>query len=80
MSYARLCVEIDVQSDFPSQIDVLVGNVRIKIPVEKGWRPPICSHCIVFGHTIEKCAFVAASDVAAAVASKLVIGAKSEKN
>lgn len=69
MTYARICVEVVVDSDFPSHIDALVDNVKLKIIVEYSWKPMICTHCAVFGSSQEKCASVA--DVAAAAASSL---------
>lgn len=72
MAYARICVEIGVDSDFPPHIDALAGNVKIQVPVEYSWRPPRCQHCNVFGHTQSKCS-AAAVAAKSASASKLVL-------
>lgn len=77
MAYARICVEIAVDSDFPSHIDALVGDVKIKVPVEYSWRPPRCQHCNLFGHTQAKCSVAAAAAVVvAAEAAKVASAAK----
>lgn len=68
MFYDRVCMEMAVDSYFPSQIDALVGKVRIKMHVEYSWKPPKCLHCGVFGHTQDKCV-----DVAAAAAEEVIV-------
>ena len=63
INYARVCVEVDVSKplldefkldilskESPSALDDL-----ITIKVTYQWRPPVCSHCDTFGHTLEKC-------------------------
>lgn len=80
MTYARVCVEVNVDSDLPSQIDAMVGNVRIKVPVEYNWKPQKCSHCAVFGHTRDKCVVAAASDVVAAAQDAALVSAEKLSN
>ncbi|XP_026443835.1 uncharacterized protein LOC113343983 [Papaver somniferum] len=81
MDYARVCVEVVVDSDFPAYIDAMVGKVQIQIPVEYSWKPPRCKHCGVFGHNQEKCASAAAAAkvAATAAAAKLVQGVIGQK-
>lgn len=55
MNYARVCVEIDVNCAYPSEVPLIVGGMRITIPAEYPWKPPRCAHCGIFGHTFEKC-------------------------
>lgn len=80
MSCVRVCVDMAVDLYFPSQIDSLVGKVRIKVYVEYSWTPPKCLHCAIFGHTQDK--FV--DDTAAAekviVETSLVPGKKDFEN
>ncbi|XP_026398606.1 uncharacterized protein LOC113294425 [Papaver somniferum] len=86
MNYAMVFVEVTVDSDLPSHIDALVGNTKIKVPVEYTWKPQKCSHCVVFGHTQNKCvaaivaAFVAAANLAADEAAKKLIATTAEQS
>ncbi|XP_026458992.1 uncharacterized protein LOC113359600 [Papaver somniferum] len=75
--YARVCVEVTVDSDLPSHIDALVGKTKIQIHVEYNWKPQKCAHCAVFGHSQDKC--VAASNAAKEAASR-VMASNLEKN
>lgn len=72
MTYARICVEVSIDSDLPSHIDAKVGNTEIKVPVKYTWKPLRCSHCAVFGHFTEKCA------IAAAIANAVAVKAAAE--
>ncbi|KAF7150685.1 hypothetical protein RHSIM_Rhsim02G0109600 [Rhododendron simsii] len=52
ISYARICVEVDVQSILPHSIDLITSSGRlVKINVKYPWRPLKCVSCKVFGHT-----------------------------
>ncbi|XP_026441709.1 uncharacterized protein LOC113340872 [Papaver somniferum] len=56
MSYARVCVEVDVNFDFPTTIPVVIdGTKRFLVDVEYSWKPPKCPHFHVFGHTLNGC-------------------------
>lgn len=33
MTYARICVEVVVDSNFPSHIDAMVENVKLQLPI-----------------------------------------------
>lgn len=73
MTYARVCVEVSIESDLPSNINYMVENTRIKVPIEYSWKPLTCSHCVVFGHSTEKC------DVVVVSASKVAAEARAAK-
>ncbi|XP_043697261.1 uncharacterized protein LOC122648057 [Telopea speciosissima] len=56
LSYARLCVEMEADHEFPDQVEVhdddgLVFYQRIVY----GWSPPRCNSCKVFGHSSGQC-------------------------
>lgn len=56
MSYARVCVEIDIKCKFPNNVTVVVDDTKgYNLPVEYNWRPPLCKHCDAFGHSEERC-------------------------
>ncbi|XP_026409193.1 uncharacterized protein LOC113304326 [Papaver somniferum] len=63
MSYARVCVEMDVTSDFPSFIPILFDGKELEISVEYTWKPPRCQACATFSHSSAKCPKVSASKV-----------------
>ncbi|KAF7126537.1 hypothetical protein RHSIM_Rhsim11G0143400 [Rhododendron simsii] len=52
ISYAKICVEVDVHSELPHSIDLLTSAGRmITIGVKYPWRPLRCVACNVFGHS-----------------------------
>ncbi|GAV92423.1 DUF4283 domain-containing protein/zf-CCHC_4 domain-containing protein, partial [Cephalotus follicularis] len=56
LSFARVCVEMDVASSFPHNITVEIGDgITIDIGVEYPWRPASCSLCRVFEHSNRNC-------------------------
>ncbi|XP_026456778.1 uncharacterized protein LOC113357549 [Papaver somniferum] len=56
MSYARICVEVDVNCDFPDSFTFTVGGIdTIEIKMDYSWKPPKCSECAVFGHVTANC-------------------------
>lgn len=61
MSYARICIEMDALSTFPASINAVVfdGNAVVEetvaVKVEYWSRPPSCSVCKCFGHSLAKC-------------------------
>ncbi|KAI8573389.1 hypothetical protein RHMOL_Rhmol01G0273400 [Rhododendron molle] len=51
LNYAKICVEIDVNSELPESFDVVLANgACFTINVWYPWRPLKCSKCHVFGH------------------------------
>jgi hypothetical protein len=56
LGYARVLVEIDVESECPKEIEICKTNGDlITIGVEYPWLPPKCSLCGGFGHAIYAC-------------------------
>ncbi|GJU87422.1 RNA-directed DNA polymerase, eukaryota, reverse transcriptase zinc-binding domain protein [Tanacetum coccineum] len=58
LGYARVLVEVNANKGLEDYIDVMYRNGEQfvkKVRVEYDWKPPMCSHCIVFGHTNSKC-------------------------
>ncbi|XP_043697212.1 uncharacterized protein LOC122647998, partial [Telopea speciosissima] len=56
LSYARLCVEVSANSDLPSSIPVYGDNgLSFHQRVVYDWKPPLCKHCRVFGHSDVTC-------------------------
>lgn len=56
LSYARICVEIDVDSCFTNPIWLKCANgTRVQIEVKIPWKPVKCQTCRVFGHTDHQC-------------------------
>ncbi|GJW65681.1 RNA-directed DNA polymerase, eukaryota, reverse transcriptase zinc-binding domain protein [Tanacetum coccineum] len=59
--YARVLVEVNVKKDFPNEIEICyrdrdnnnVGSKKVRVAYS--WKPPICNHCEVFGHTVTNC-------------------------
>ncbi|KAF6164341.1 hypothetical protein GIB67_029224 [Kingdonia uniflora] len=55
-SFARVCIEMEVDSKFPNSITVEMDGVyNIDIPVAYNWIPPSCEGCQVFGHNSQNC-------------------------
>ena len=56
LSFARICIEIDLSSKFPKTTRLNLGNGKYTtIRIEYPWVPHNCSHCQVFGHKISQC-------------------------
>jgi hypothetical protein len=56
LGFARVLIEVDTNSEFPKEIDILdiEGNV-IKIGIEYPWLPIRCKKCKLFGHATHTC-------------------------
>ncbi|GJX57975.1 RNA-directed DNA polymerase, eukaryota, reverse transcriptase zinc-binding domain protein [Tanacetum coccineum] len=61
LGYARVLVEIDANKEYVDkvEIDYVNSNMNVKstkwVKVEYSWKPAMCSHYGVFGHTINNC-------------------------
>ncbi|KAF7124737.1 hypothetical protein RHSIM_Rhsim12G0068500 [Rhododendron simsii] len=55
LSYARLCVEVEVGSVLPETIDVEYCGLTATVAVKYPWRPVKCLECHVFGHSEDQC-------------------------
>ncbi|PWA89874.1 hypothetical protein CTI12_AA106820 [Artemisia annua] len=56
-SFARVLIEVDATTYLMEEIEVCyekMGKSMI-LKVEYTWRPPLCTHCKVFGHEYKKC-------------------------
>ncbi|GAV77035.1 DUF4283 domain-containing protein [Cephalotus follicularis] len=50
ISFARVCVEIDVDSLLTSSFGLKIADTVIDIFVQYAWNPLRCDHCKFFGH------------------------------
>ncbi|KAF9621091.1 hypothetical protein IFM89_016525 [Coptis chinensis] len=56
ISYARICVVVDIEFKFPSFIPVKIGEgVIVDIGLDYEWVPDLCTSCKIFGHSDSKC-------------------------
>ena len=56
ISFARICVELDVGSDLIDSFELDMGdNEVVFIRAEYQWKPMKCSTCKVFGHSTGSC-------------------------
>ena len=56
LSFARICIEVDVKCEFPKSALLDLGNGKYStIRIEHPWVPQNCSHCKIFGHSWLKC-------------------------
>ncbi|KAK2993143.1 hypothetical protein RJ640_015330 [Escallonia rubra] len=56
LTYARLCVEVSIEDTMPEKVPIRgPEGDTIEQTIEYDWKPTICSHCQVFGHTVERC-------------------------
>ncbi|PWA73730.1 zinc knuckle CX2CX4HX4C [Artemisia annua] len=56
-SYARVLVEIDAAKGLVDNVEICYNSLgrSMGLRVEYTWRPPVCSHCKVFGHDFVNC-------------------------
>ena len=56
LSFARICIEVDVNCTFPKSALLDLGNGKYStIRIEYPWVPQNCTHCKIFGHSQVKC-------------------------
>ncbi|PWA75067.1 hypothetical protein CTI12_AA244160 [Artemisia annua] len=61
IGYARVLVEVEAKKEFKDIIVVKYKSqdgsiIRTKIvKVDYNWKPPVCKHCGVFGHSFDQC-------------------------
>ncbi|GKA95586.1 RNA-directed DNA polymerase, eukaryota, reverse transcriptase zinc-binding domain protein [Tanacetum coccineum] len=61
ISYARVLVEMDSEKELKNEIEIqyvdkcknVKGNKKVQVTYD--WKPPICTHCKVFGHELWNC-------------------------
>ncbi|XP_077212858.1 uncharacterized protein LOC143847974 [Tasmannia lanceolata] len=55
LTYARICVEVEASSNFPSYITLTTPSGVIKQMVEYDWKPSPCPKCNTFSHSPNSC-------------------------
>ncbi|GAV92700.1 DUF4283 domain-containing protein [Cephalotus follicularis] len=56
ISFARICVEMKADKEFPGLIKTRRTNGAFaEVKVEYSWRPPVCDRCKVFDHSSRVC-------------------------
>ena len=56
LSFARICIEVDVNYTFPKSALLDLGNGKYStIRIEYPWVPQNCAHCKTFDHSQVKC-------------------------
>ncbi|TYK26644.1 hypothetical protein E5676_scaffold313G002900 [Cucumis melo var. makuwa] len=55
LSYARVCVELDVDSPMPAEITVNLRRANFIVTINYEWKPHKCKLCCAFGHSGGKC-------------------------
>ncbi|GJT51143.1 RNA-directed DNA polymerase, eukaryota, reverse transcriptase zinc-binding domain protein [Tanacetum coccineum] len=61
LGYARVLIEINVEDEFLDKIEINYLDERRKVKstkwvrVEYTWKPDRCTHCKVFGHSMQRC-------------------------
>ena len=63
LSFARICIEVDLNSKFPKAALLNVGNGKYTtVRIEYPWVPHSCSHRQVFNHKLSHCPFSKATN------------------
>lgn len=56
LSYARVCVEVEVSTKIPSSINVQIAGCNAQtISIDMPWKPSKCMHCKGYGHSDSNC-------------------------
>ncbi|PWA45851.1 hypothetical protein CTI12_AA506000 [Artemisia annua] len=56
-NYARVLIEVDATKGIIDSVEVCYRGLgkSMHLNVDYAWKPPICSHCKVFGHNFKEC-------------------------
>ncbi|GJZ52154.1 RNA-directed DNA polymerase, eukaryota, reverse transcriptase zinc-binding domain protein [Tanacetum coccineum] len=56
-SFARVLVEVDANKELVDNIKICYNKLGkyMNLRVEYAWKPPLCTHCRVFGHDYKNC-------------------------
>ncbi|PWA45578.1 hypothetical protein CTI12_AA513710 [Artemisia annua] len=56
-SFARVLIEVDANKGLVDSVEVWYRKMdrSVVLKVDYVWKPPICSHCCVFGHSYKSC-------------------------
>ncbi|GKC42597.1 RNA-directed DNA polymerase, eukaryota, reverse transcriptase zinc-binding domain protein [Tanacetum coccineum] len=56
-SFARVLMEVDSTKGLVDTVEVWYRNLgkSMILDVEYAWRPPVCEHCKIVGHTLKSC-------------------------
>lgn len=54
-AFARICVEVDVDAEFPCELRMRYNDKTIIQKVEYAWRPNPCKTCRTFDHGDKSC-------------------------
>ncbi|KAF7120978.1 hypothetical protein RHSIM_Rhsim13G0137500 [Rhododendron simsii] len=55
LSYAKICVEVDVGSELPDTVVVECTGEQVTVGVRYPWKPVKCLECHLFGHNADHC-------------------------
>ncbi|GAV85490.1 DUF4283 domain-containing protein [Cephalotus follicularis] len=56
ISFARICVEMKADKEFPEVIKTRRTNgALVEVKVKYSWKPPVCDRCKVFDHSTRVC-------------------------
>lgn len=56
LGFARVFVEVDLEAEFPREIEVDMGDGNsFLVGIEYPWIPMKCAKCNFFGHTAANC-------------------------
>lgn len=51
LDFARICIEIDAESDLPDEVHIKMNGQSIVVRLEYQWLPSRCTKCKVFDHS-----------------------------
>ncbi|GJZ76219.1 zinc knuckle CX2CX4HX4C containing protein, partial [Tanacetum coccineum] len=56
-SFARVLVKVDATKELADSIEFCYSSTgkSMKLRVKYAWKPPLCTHCKVFGHDFKNC-------------------------
>ncbi|KAK9053516.1 hypothetical protein SSX86_027508 [Deinandra increscens subsp. villosa] len=61
IGYVRVLVEVSADYELPKDIEIEFPSINnrppriAKLDVSYQWKPPVCTHCKVFGHSLKLC-------------------------
>ncbi|GJR35153.1 zinc knuckle CX2CX4HX4C containing protein [Tanacetum coccineum] len=84
--YARALIEVSADKEILESLTIAIlvgkdkGHTLVTIDIEYEWKPPQCSHCLIFDHITDKCSKMPKETIPNTTDDKGFVEVKKKKN